>query len=81
VTVSQQPQFEARSRNLEAALLASTGCLKHTKCVVKYPGEDLHGSSVARIGFVRDRDRWPEDQSRTTGESFGTNQPASSLVN
>jgi hypothetical protein len=49
--------------------------------VVKYHGEESHDSPVARISFVRNRDGWPKDQSRTTGESFRTNQPASSLVN
>ena len=73
--------LKARSPKLEAALLGSTACLKHSKCVVKYRGEDLHGSSDACFGFVRARDRWTEDQSRATGESFRTNQPASSLVN
>jgi len=66
------PLFEAGSRH---------PILEHAACVVKYQREELPGGSAARVGFVRDRDGWPEDQSRTTGESFGTNQPASSLVN
>src|SRR5580693_3333213 len=73
--------LQGGNASLSKRLLPLTACLRQAGCVVKYQREEIPDSKASRVGVVRDRGGWPEDQSRTTGESFGTNQPASSLVN